>query len=565
MVCGDDVLALGLVQELTVRFDENVTVILRSKKAGLGPRIAALSHVRIVEADQPDEAAFRDAHVETARALAFVAQDDVGNLHAALRAQDLYPGLRMVIRIFQSSLRSRVRTLLPDSAVLSAAALSAPPFVAAALGQPAPRHVRLPGHTLYVARRRDTPAERALCAVAEGGYPPRLLPGGPLTGDGADAADTDTDTDTDTVLAVADGAVGDAPARGSVRRLLDRIWVLRSHLSGLVDRKLRYAFMALVGLLVLGTVLFATRGGYGWSNAIYLILLDAGGSADAETGMSAVNKLTQLMVNIVGILLLPVIVGAVVDAVVSARLAKTLGRPRGSIRGHVVVVGLGEVGTRVVMQLHDLGIPMVCVERGETAAGVPLARRLGVPIVYGDATDEDTLRAAHAGTARALVAVTSDDVMNLETALQGRELRDDMRVVLRMFDDEFASRVEHSFGMTVSRSVESLAAPSFAAAMIERQVVGMLRVADRELLIADVAVEPASQLEHRTVGDVHQAGEARVIGLRRDEWTVDWNLDDAQVLGSADRLIVIATRTGLGSVLGQSITEATGVAGARAD
>ncbi len=72
-----------------------------------------------------------------------------------LRAQEINPDLRLVIAIFNTRLGERIRTFFTDCAVLSESAMAAPSFVAAALGEPAPSHVRLAGRTLYVARRED--------------------------------------------------------------------------------------------------------------------------------------------------------------------------------------------------------------------------------------------------------------------------------------------------------------------------------------------------------------------------------------------------------------------------
>ena len=82
--------------------------------------------------------AFTDAGVQSARALAILWQDDVGNLHAGLRATELNPGLRLVLAIFNRRLGDHIRMFFTDCTVLSGTAMSAPSFVAAALGEHRP-------------------------------------------------------------------------------------------------------------------------------------------------------------------------------------------------------------------------------------------------------------------------------------------------------------------------------------------------------------------------------------------------------------------------------------------
>jgi hypothetical protein len=93
----------------------------------------------VIERAELDGDAFNVARVQSARALALLGQDDLGNFHAALRAQELNPELRLVVRIFNTSLGERMRTFFHDCAVLSGSSMSAPSFAAAALGEPCGR------------------------------------------------------------------------------------------------------------------------------------------------------------------------------------------------------------------------------------------------------------------------------------------------------------------------------------------------------------------------------------------------------------------------------------------
>lgn len=543
MVCGDSPLAFRLVDELINRYDEDVTVILPSKQANYGPRIAQLSRVRVIEAATPDNTAFQQAKLTTARALALLGSDDAGNIHAALLAQDINADLRLVLRLFNTSLGHRVRTLFTDCAVLSDAAMAAPSFVAASLGREGPTHIRVSGRTLYVVRRDEVEAERVICGLADttDQVHPDLLPV--------------DEHSTDLVLAFANGAVVEQAVR---RRRGKWLAALRLNLRSVLNRRVGVAALSLFVLLAIGTTMFATFGGYTWWNAIYETALDVAGAAQPLDSLPVINKITQVMVTIVGISIIPIITAVALDAVVSARLAEAAGQG-GPMRDHVVVIGLGQVGVRVVAQLHDLGIPVVGIDRNENARGIPLAKRLGIPVVVGDASRDDTLRSAYIGTSRALVTLSSQDVVNLEAALSARAIRDDLLVVLRLFDNDFARLVERRFNINVSRSVSYLAAPAFAAAMVERQVIGTIPVGRRLLLIAEVPVGDGTGLNGMTVRQVEQRCEVRVIGLqRRTEQRLDWQPATDHQLVPRDRLMVVATRTGLGQILASSIAPGSG-------
>jgi Trk K+ transport system NAD-binding subunit len=524
VVCGDGPLAYRITEELTSRYGERVTVILPSRQRNYGPQISALPRVRVLEHPELSNQAFTDAHVASARALAVVWQDDVGNFHAGLRAQELNPGLRLVLAIFNQRLGEHVRLLFPDCTVLSGTAMAAPSFVAAALGMPAPSHVRFQRRTLYVARREDVAADHVTCGLAEptdDPAAPRLLPP-EVPG-------------TDLVLAVADGTPRDPLARrpdpvrtalGVARRL---VW----HRFGLL-------FGALLAVAVAGFALLYVH--YSAGNAAYLTVMDLTGSAFTGSGVSGLEKLAQIVLTIDGMAFIPVVTAVVVGARLTGRVRREP-RPPG---GHVIVVGLGNVGAAVTGQLHDLGFDVVCVDNNPQAQGLPMARGMGLPVVIGDAFREQTLRAAGLDTCLALVSVTSSDIVNLETALNARALRDDVRIVLRVTDDDLAERLQKTVANTVSRSVSYLAAPAFAAAMLEHQVLRTIAVGRHVLLIADVRVGDQAGLAGSFIADTEQDGQARVLALQvNGSVGLDWSPHRGYLLNEGDRLIVLATRSGL--------------------
>jgi Trk K+ transport system NAD-binding subunit len=528
IVCGDGPLAYRIAEELTSRYGERVTVILPSRRRNHGPQISALSRVRVLEYPELSTPAFTDADVRSARAVAVVWQDDVGNLHAGLRAQELNPDLRLVLAIFNRRLGDHIRLLFPDCTVLSGTAMSAPSFVSAALGEPAPSHVRLQRRTLYVARAGDAPAGAVICGLIDEPAGPRLLP--PGSGPAYPA---------DLVLAVADGTPRDPltrrrnPARalgGMLRRL---VW----HKFGLV-------FGVLLGILGIGLVLLSTK--YSVSDTLYLGVMDMTGSALTDHTDRPAEKIAQVLLTLDGMAVIPVITAIVVGARLTGRVRRAP-RPPG---GHIIVVGLGNVGTAVTGQLHDLGFDVVCVDNRPDAPGIGMARNLGLPVVIGDAFREDTLRSAHLETCLALVSVTSLDVVNLETALTARALREDLRIVLRVADDDLAERLEKTSGNIISRSVPYLAAPAFAAAMLEHQVLRTIAVGRHVLLIADIRIGDQAGLAGSFISDTEQDGQVRVLALGvGGRTTLDWSPHRGYLLSAGDRLIVLATRRGLSRFL----------------
>ena len=543
VVCGDDPLALRVCRELIEQYGVHVTAILPSVKRRHGPEIARLlaEHGgRVVEADRPDTEAFERADLAGADALALVKQDDIGNLDAALQAQELNRRIRLVIRMFNLRLGQSVRRNFADVRVLSDAQMAAPAFVSEALGEVAPVHVRVAQRTLFVARREEVRPDDVVCGLARttGTDDPELLP----------------EDQADLVLAVAGGENAATvlsrhdprPRRRSLRNPLRSI-------RGLISRRLWLTALVLLAVGAAGTAVVAHYKHIAWWNAAYVTLLSELTGASPDLQASWPEKLVTTVLGLVNVALIPVITAAVVEAVVNARLAIALGRLREPMSGHVVVVGLGNVGTRVMHSLVDLGVPVVVVDRDENARGALAARERGVPFIVGDASNVEILRAASVDTARALIVVSTDDQANLEAALESRALKPDLRVILRLFDGRFADRVQRAFGITASRSVSYLAAPAFAAALLEREVIGTIPVDRRVLLLAEVPVCAGSQLDGRPVAAAQEVGEVRILAVTTDEerQTV-WAPPAGYVLRADDLLTVVTTRLGLGDLLART-------------
>ena len=95
-----------------------------------------------------------------------------------------------------------------------------------------------------------------------------------------------------------------------------------------------------------------------------------------------------------------------------------------------------------------------------------------------------------------------------------------------------------------------MAAPAFAVAMLEHQVLRTIAVGRHVLLIADIRVEPGADMAGRAVAELERDGLARVLALQvRGTPRFDWSPHHGYLLAAGDRVIVLATRAGLSRFL----------------
>ncbi|MGW1533789.1 NAD-binding protein [Streptomyces aureus] len=577
---------------------------------------------RVVEAAELTESALAFAGVERATALALVYDDDETNIRAALTARRLNPRIRLVLRLYNRRLGQHIEALLDQASALAAAAAAGdgtPGAGGPAGGAPGAGGSRAGGNSAAfdasttVLSDADTAAP-ALAATAVAGTSKVVqtdglmlraverTPPGPgqvadpglctlallsaTTNDPAGADGSEGSGAQGPQLLPDERAVAAATGRGIV--VLENVSYSGPELGSgrgvvpwfgsLLSRRLRWSFAGLVACVIGLAVASMLVTGEHPLQATYLTLLDLFAINDPAIGKPLGRQILQLCSGMVGLLLLPVLLAAVLEALGTFRGGTALRRPPRGLSGHVVLLGVGKIGTRVLARLRELRIPVVCVEADPDARGLALARRLRVPVVLGDVTQEGVLEAAKIHRAHALLALTSADTLNLEAVLSARTLRPDLRVVLRLYDDDFATAVyrtlrsAHPGALTRSRSVSHLAAPAFAGAMLGRQILGAIPVERRVLLFAAVDVGGHTQLEGRTVGEAFRAGSWRVLAL--DTATPEerraaaasapggprlvWDLPSTYVLRPEDRVVLAATRRGLAELLGRRPRQRTG-------
>jgi Trk K+ transport system NAD-binding subunit len=186
----------------------------------------------------------------------------------------------------------------------------------------------------------------------------------------------------------------------------------------------------------------------------------------------------------------------------------------------------------------------VAVERGQQSEFVELLIGQNVPVITGDARRVEILLAAGLQRARSLVCVINDDLTNLDIALAAREYCPQIRIVLRIFNDALAQRLQSAFNIKTAFSTSALAAPTFAAAALNRDVTNALYVGGKFLTTQEITVAPSGALDGRLVGTIEQELDISVL-YRRNERGEDLRPRGDYRLSSGDIIVIIGTLASL--------------------
>ena len=173
-----------------------------------------------------------------------------------------------------------------------------------------------------------------------------------------------------------------------------------------------------------------------------------------------------------------------------------------SFQHHIVLVGLGRLGYRTFLTLRRLGHAVVVIERDPQNQFLEEVRRDGSPLLIGDARREALLEDANIRDAKSIVLATDDDMANLETALDARKINAEVRVVIRMFDQNIADKVCDGFNLQLAMSQSAMSAPTFATCAIAPSTISSMIVGDELLATQRWLVRQGGPFDGRTIADL---------------------------------------------------------------
>ena len=187
-----------------------------------------------------------------------------------------------------------------------------------------------------------------------------------------------------------------------------------------------------------------------------------------------------------------------------------------TLENHIVLVGLGHLGYRIVEALYEMGKDVAVIELDPAVDAFKSVQKMGVPVIQEDAVRSAALEAANIAEAHTIILASQKDSMNLQIALKARSVNPDIKVVIRIFDEDFAHALHDQFGF-IALSATEMAAPVFAAAAAGTDVTQPISIEGQQLSLARMAVSDSSALINKTVDYIEDTYHITVILLRQND------------------------------------------------
>ena len=398
-----------------------ILVVGRGRLVDVARRALDDAGVDVLHLQEPTDREIRDVMGSTLDAVMVISRDDHVSLRLALVIEGLRPGVRLIVTVYNRDLGVELRRAVPNVRVMSMADIVAPSLAAACLAD-----------DLLSVRRSGN----SVLGIRSGSD-------GPVT----------------TPLSIRAHNFGD--------RLLTNLSSLL-HPFELSAKTLLSGLLGFVFILVADSVALALALHESVADAVYSAtktIVTVGPSTRIDDGPVWL-KLYSAAMMLAALAFTAVFIAGLIDRLLDRRLVAIVGPRAMPRKDHVVVVGLGQVGLRLCMMLRVLEVPVVAVERDAEADNIRRARQYNVPVVIGRGSSRAVLQRLSLARARAVAAVTSDEIENIATAVAVLAMRENLRTVLRAGSGEVVDETRALFRIGSVRDVYLAGGTLLAAAAL---------------------------------------------------------------------------------------------------
>lgn len=372
-------------------------------------------HFDVLHLDAPDDPELVQIPQHDPAGVAIVTHDDAVALRYALAIAHISPHLPMVVTVFDRTIANQLIRMIPHCQVTSPADLATPSLAGPCIAATIDAVYTEPDGTAHVFRHPTHGVQPAWRPV------PR------------------------------------SRASRIRRRFAHSVGTLRSHDAG--TRMLLTGLTGLLAILLIDWIWLTVGKGHHWLESLKeaVQVVATVGPTPASHGDHAYDMFATLAM-LAAIVFTAMFTAGIIERLLGASLIGLIGPRVLPRRDHVIVVGLGQIGLRLCLELRKLGIPVVAIERDDRARNLRLARALSIPTIVGHGTDRTLLERARLDRARCLAAVGSDDRDNIAVSVAAHGVHPGARLVLRAGEHEALTDTGSLLPLGITRNVATLSA-----------------------------------------------------------------------------------------------------------
>jgi len=488
IICGLGNLAIKVLEELIKLKEEVVVITTEIKKQN--EKFIEANNIKVILGDARSDEVLINAGVASAKAMIVVIKDEVMSVEISLKAKEINPDIFITIRMFDEFLAGRITTGFGIDKALCTPALVSLGFVAAVLSDKVCEYVKFDKKNLFFFKStinkkslllhktvRDCKNELNIEPVYIESEDKRISI---LSDNNYRFNLGDRVLSFSTNINILKEKIEDVPP---IER---KSPLIKSFLGNLQDFLLKGAhaikkfpkgiklLIAIFSLFLLISVWVFHRT-QNWSiiDSLYFVI-----ATSATVGYGDLNlkdaapwvKFFDCMVILSGAALIGCFFSLLAEMVIGNKIEQYFGFNKTKLSNHIIVAGMGRLGYRIADSLNTIGEKVIVIEKKTDPENLAIMKGK-MPVIIGDARDIKILKRVGIERAKALVAATDDDLVNLGVALHAKEINSSIRTVIRIVDTDFGRRIKNNYRVDRVLCASQLAASTFTVGLIDIDVI----------------------------------------------------------------------------------------------
>lgn len=463
-----------------------------------------------------DNATLLEAEIDSASVFMALSEDDERNLNSGLIAKQLNPQIRVVIRMFNPNLANRLNQLYEDFFCVSTSFSISPAFAFRLI---------FPNYCGFFYYDEEY---HVLTSYEISTSSPLLGKTGLSFDEGTKVLHSRGDEEVfdpmeemqvgDTVVMVK-RLGGKTEVRGffgrCVANLKSRLEPIKTFVKEYMfqDTLFRVSSVLIGSILLFSLPYFYFVMDLNFVDGLYfaITILTTIGFGD----ISFINyphwaKIVGIVVMLISALIMALVTATVTNFFMSERLARTLAQFQIPRMSHFITCGLGQTGSQVLKILQKVGVPIIGIELDSDNQFLQELKTLKIPVVQGNVKDITILERVNIRTAKAILSLTPDELVNLETSLNAIDLNPQIRTIIRM------EKMASGLGSEIE-SPKKLSSYFFLSAALGLHSIGIMEQHGNPFLIFQINAELYPRLLDHSLADIATEYELKII-LHSTEW-----------------------------------------------
>lgn len=317
----------------------------------------------------------------------------------------------------------------------------------------------------------------------------------------------------------------------------------------------RLALAMLLLAMVVGTLAYTQIEGWSLFDSFYMVVVTLSTVGYREVHpLGESGKLVTVGLIGFGLASLTLLGASVTRLILEGELRSLIGKHKmerdiTKLSEHYIICGYGRVGRVVCQELAKAHAPFVVVDRSEA-----MEERIeadGHLVWRGDATEEDTLRAAGLERAKGVILALPSEADNVYVTLLAKDLRPDVFILARAISDHGDRRLKAA-GADRVVSPNLIGGYRMAHSVLHPSVMEFIDIVSghaemTELELQELEVPEHSSLAGLSIGesDIRRRFELLVVGRVDSDGTVAFNPAPTDTIEAGSMLIVLGHRANL--------------------